>query len=274
MSTLGNKTLHIRIILGLTLLCSTVLFSLPPIPQPPEYHQFADSRLFLGMPNFLDVTSNLLFLAAAAYGLKLLFNSRHGMERVNFEFGSEIIPYTIFFAASGVTCFGSIYYHLSPDNFSLIWDRLPMTVMFGSFLTIVISERINQKAGLILLPILLLLGIFSIYHWYQTELINVGDLRLYLMIQFFPILLILYMLFFLPSRYSRSSRFGWILALYAVAKVAEMFDQEIFNMQPWISGHTIKHILAALAVFALAEMLRRRVSINQIQHVKDNLDQY
>jgi len=222
----------------------------------------------------MDVTSNLLFLAAAAYGIKLLFDSRDGMERANFESGSEIIPYATFFAAAGLTCFGSIYYHLSPNNFSLIWDRLPMTIIFASFLSITISERIHQRVGLILLPILMLLGIFSVYHWYQTELVGAGDLRLYLIVQFLPAILILYILFFLPSRYSRSSRFGWILALYAVAKVAEMFDQEIFNMQPWISGHTIKHILAALAVFALAEMLRCRVSINQIQHVKDGLDQY
>lgn len=275
MSTLENRTLHIRVMLGLTLLCSAILFFLPSIPQPPEYHLFADSRLFLGIPNFLDVTSNLLFLAAAAYGLKLLFEPRHGMEKANFESGSEIIPYTTFFAGAGLTCFGSIYYHISPDNFSLVWDRLPMTIMFGSFLAIMISERINQRVGLGLLPLFVLLGIFSVYHWYQTELIDAGDLRLYLMIQFFPAILILYMLFFLPSHYSRSNRFGWILTLYVAAKVAEFYDSELFSMQQWVSGHTIKHLLSALAVFALAEMLRCRISINKIQNTKpDELDQY
>lgn len=274
MGTLENRTLHIRIMLGLTLLCSIVLFFLPPIPQPLEYHQFADSRLFLGIPNFLDVTSNLLFLAAAAYGLKLLFDPRHGMERANFESGSEVIPYTIFFAGSGLTCFGSIYYHISPDNFSLVWDRLPMTIMFGSFLAIVISERVSQRLGLMLLPVFILLGIFSIYHWHQTELIGAGDLRLYLMIQFLPAILILYMLFFLPSHYSRSGRIGWILALYVAAKVAEFLDREIFEIQQWVSGHTIKHLLAALAVFALAEMLRCRISIDRSQNVKSELDEY
>jgi hypothetical protein len=67
MNTAETRTLHIRIMLGLTLLCSVALFFAPPIAQPPEYHQFADSRTFLGIPNFLDVASNLLFLAASAY---------------------------------------------------------------------------------------------------------------------------------------------------------------------------------------------------------------
>jgi len=274
MDTVEIRTLHIRIMLGFVFFCSGALFFLPPIPQPLEYHQFADSRAVLGIPNFLDVISNLLFLVASAYGLKLLFDSHHGVERANFEFRSETVPYAVFFVAAGLTCFGSIYYHLSPDNFTLAWDRLPMAVMFGSFLAIVISERVSQRTGLILLPLLLIVGAFSIWHWYQSELAGAGDLRLYLLVQFLPFLLVCYMLFFFPSRYSRSSRFGWVLLLYAFAKAAELFDQNIFDMQQWISGHTIKHILAAMAVFVLAEMLRYRIPVNQRRKRGSDLDNY
>lgn len=274
MSNQQRRQLHIRIMLGATLLCSTLLFFVPAIPQPAEYHQFADNREFLSIPNFLDVITNLLLLAAGAYGLKLLFDPRDGIERAKFETSTEEIPYVTFFAAAVLTCFGSIYYHWSPDNFSLTWDRAPITVMIVSFLIIVINERVSRKAGMILLPILILLGIFSVCLWYMTELMGNGDLRLYIMVQFLPMLLILYMLFFMPSRYSRSNRFGWILAIYALAKAAEMFDREIFDLLKYVSGHSIKHMLVALAVFALAEMLRCRIPVNKIQEKLDDLDNY
>ncbi|MDX8407716.1 MAG: hypothetical protein R8L58_04950 [Mariprofundaceae bacterium] len=274
MKTLDHKTSHVRVMLGFTLLCSVVLLFVPAIPQPAAYHQFADARTILGIPNFLDVISNLLLLPASAYGLKLLFDSRNGHQRTRFTYRSELIPYAVFFVAAGLTCFASMYYHLGPDNYSLAWDRLPMTIMFGSFLAIVISERVQHMAGMFLLPVLGVVGMFSVLLWYQTELLGSGDLRLYLMFQFLPGILIAYMLFFLPSRYSRSSRFGWILIIYALAKAAEWFDQEIFELQHLISGHTIKHVLSALAVFALAEMLRCRIGVNRDQRAGSDLDEY
>jgi len=274
MSNSERKLLHIRVMLGATLLFSALLFFVPAIPQPDAYHHFADSRALLGIPNFLDVISNLLLLAAGAYGLKILFDPREGVERAKFEHITEEIPYVTFFAGAVLTCFGSIYYHWAPDNFSLTWDRVPITIIVVSFLVIVINERVSQKAGLVLLPILILLGIFSVALWYMTELVGKGDLRLYLMVQFFPMILILYMLFSMPSRYSRSNRFGWILAIYALAKVAEMLDREIFDALQQVSGHTIKHMLAALAVFALAEMLRCRIPVNKIQKKLSELDNY
>jgi len=274
MSIKENLLFHIKVMVGAILFLSVVMLFVPAIPQPPELHRFADTRTVLGIPNFLDVITNVLLLIAAAYGMKLLFEPRSGRQRAHFEFGSESIAYTVFFIAAGLTCFGSIYYHLSPGNFTLVWDRLPMTILFGSFLSIVVSERVNRQAGLIMLPLLILLGIVSIWQWYQSELAGHGDLRLYLAVQFLPFLLVLYMLFFLPSRYSRGSRFGWVLLLYAVAKVAEVLDHQIFALQQWISGHTIKHILAAMAVFVLAEMLRCRIAINSVNITKSDLDNY
>jgi len=275
MSSRENRQFHIRIMLGIALACAIVLIFLPAIPQPPEFHKFADMRKFLGIPNFFDVISNILFMAACLYGLKLLFDPRDGVERAKFEFGSEVIAYAVFFIAAGLTCVGSIWYHLWPSNFTLVWDRLPMTLLFSSFLVIVISERLHRKGGLILLAPLIAIGIFSIWQWYQSELAGHGDLRLYLAVQFMPFLLVLYMLFFLPSRYSRSSRFGWILLIYALAKAAELFDHQVFDLtQQWVSGHTIKHILAALAVFALAEMLRCRIPINRLNITKRDLDDF
>ena len=45
------------------------MMSLEPIPQDPAYHDFADQRTFLGVPNVLDVISNLPFLLVGVLGL-------------------------------------------------------------------------------------------------------------------------------------------------------------------------------------------------------------
>lgn len=275
MSTTETRQFHNKIMLGITLVSVIALLFIPPIVQPPEYHHFADNRTIIGIPNFMDVVSNILFLAASVYGLKLLFDPRAGSERARFEFKNEMISYLVFFAAAGLICFGSIWYHLDPNNFTLVWDRVPMTLMFASFLAIVISERSSRNAGLMLLPLFIAIGILSVWYWYQGEVNGSGDLRLYVAAQFLPFVLVLYMLFFLPSRYSRSSRFAWILLLYALAKMAELFDKDIYEMlQHSISGHTLKHILSAMAVFALAEMLRCRIPINRLKITKSDLDNF
>lgn len=49
-----------------------------------------------------------------------------------------------------------------------------------------------------------------------------------------------------------------VIALYAVAKVAETFDQEIYDLKQIVSGHTIKHLLAAVAIYLIVRMLQKR----------------
>ena len=45
-----------------------VLIFVQPIPQWPEYHDFADDRAFLGIPNTHNVLSNLGFLIVGIWG--------------------------------------------------------------------------------------------------------------------------------------------------------------------------------------------------------------
>ena len=55
---------------GVTAGSLTGLLLLLPIPQDQSYHQFADQRTILGIPNFWNVVSNLPFLAVGAGGLR------------------------------------------------------------------------------------------------------------------------------------------------------------------------------------------------------------
>ncbi|MGB2645632.1 MAG: hypothetical protein WBG02_19155 [Candidatus Acidiferrum sp.] len=234
-----------------------VIFSLltPRIAQPLSYHNFADQRGWLGIPNFGDVASNLLFAIAGAWGL-IFLGSRRGQEA--FVDSRERWAYIFVFLGLALTAFGSSYYHLAPDNARLVWDRLPMTLAFMGLVAAMISERISVPAGFYLLPILLLIGAASVLVWWHSEARGAGDLRFYAAVQVYAVL-ILPVLLLLPPRYTRSFDFVVIFFFYVLAKVFETADRAIFNLDHHtISGHTLKHLAAGAAGFWILRMLQKR----------------
>ncbi|MCP4048855.1 MAG: ceramidase, partial [Gammaproteobacteria bacterium] len=110
------------------------ILMLEPIAQDPAYHQFADQRTILGVPNFWNVVSNLPFLITGVMGLFSLYHAG------GIKFLTEIKPaYILFFAGIALVCFGSAYYHLWPDNETLVWDRLPMALAFMALFAVIIG---------------------------------------------------------------------------------------------------------------------------------------
>lgn len=204
-----------------------------PIPQDPAYHSMADTRTLLGIPNALNVLSNLAFLTVGVYGLTL----------------SRRAPYVVFFIAAILTAIGSSYYHLAPDDSRLVWDRLPMTIAFMALLTAIASERLGISSWW-LIP-LIALGVFSIAYWSWT-----GDLRAYVAVQFGSLIVIVLLLSLYPAPHSSYLWAG--VAAYAAAKVFEATDKQIFAIGHIISGHTLKHIAAASSMLCVALMLRAR----------------
>ena len=242
--------------LGIALLSIAALLAvaaLPPIPQPGEYHDFADQRSLLGVPNALNVVSNLGFLIVGAVGLRRLWRSC-----TSFADARERWPYAVFFASLVGVGFGSVVYHLAPSHGSLFWDRLPMSLAFMSLLSAVLVERLGPRIGLRLFPWLAAAGPLSVVHWVLSERAGVGDLRLYGLVHFYPMLLIPLLLWLFTPRYTRGGDLLWVLALYATALVAERLDHEVFAAGGWVSGHTVKHVLAAVAAAWLSRMLRLR----------------
>src|SRR5688572_8768575 len=157
-------------------LCAIVgVYFLPPISQDPTYHNFADQRTFFLIPNFWNVISNIPFLILGLTGLYIFFR--------NYRLSRESVAiFTLFIGVAGIGL-GSAYYHWSPSNTTLVWDRIPMTVTFMSFFAIIISNHINQRWGFIMLLPLLLIGILSVIMWYYSEANGNGDLRLYALVQ-------------------------------------------------------------------------------------------
>ncbi|MCX7184902.1 MAG: alkaline phytoceramidase [Nitrosospira sp.] len=231
---------------------------MPPIPQPAEYHQFADRRSYFGIPNFFDVISNIAFLFVGFAGLAFLLQPHGPHSSGIFVTLPERWPYLILFLSMLAAGFGSAYYHWQPDNERLVWDRLPMAAGFMALLAAVLTERINPRVGLQLLPFLLAAGIGSVLHWHWSEQAAAGNLNFYLVVQFCSLLLVLLLVTFFPPRYSHGMDIYGAIAWYGLAKLAELADQEIYAVGQLISGHTLKHLLAALAVYWILRMLRKR----------------
>jgi hypothetical protein len=247
---------RVVVLLGVTVAVIAALAAVPPIPQDPAYHHFADQRSLLGIANALNVLSNAAFTAVGIMGLWRLF--RRETPGATFEHSADRWPYVVLFIGVMLTGFGSWYYHRAPDNARLVWDRLPMTVGFGGLVAAVLGERLSPRVGRVALPVLLAMGVASVLYWRATELRGVGDLRPYAFVQFFPVVLIPMLMVLFPSRYTRGGDLLGAGALYGVAKVCEHFDEQFIAVGGIVSGHTLKHLVAAAATLLIVRMLRLR----------------
>ncbi len=237
---------------GITLGVIATVAMTDPIPQDPLYHVFADQRLLAGIPNFMNVISNLPFLFVGVAGWYAVTN-----------IGNTVTPATrpawmIFFFGIALTAIGSGYFHLEPNNDTLIWDRLPMTIGFMSLVSIIASEYFSPDLGRKSLLPLLLTGMGSVAYWAHTESLGAGDLRPYAIIQFLPMLLIPLTISLYRSRSDLGRYVWWMVGFYAAAKVAEQLDSSLYAAGAVISGHTLKHLLASLAPASLLYGLLQR----------------
>jgi hypothetical protein len=244
---------RVALVVGVAAVGIIAALILPPLPQSQAYHQFADGRTLLGIPNCLDVLSNAAFLVVGLLGLGFLLRRPQAEEAGGFVAGCEKVPYAMFFLGLLLTGFGSGYYHWAPDDATLVWDRLPMTLVFTSMLSATIVERVSLRVGLWLLAPMVIAGAASVFYWQRS-----GNLWPYAAAQYLSIALIGLLLLLFPSRYTRSVDLFWMIGTYGLALVAQALDGAVFGLTHMVSGHTIKHLLAALAVFWVLPMLARR----------------
>jgi hypothetical protein len=230
------------------LVVAGVFLLVPPIHQDPAFHQFADRRTLLGIPNGLDVLSNLPFVVVGLLGLTAARDPQRA-------FGDrwERWPWIVLFAAVIVTAAGSGLYHLTPSNDTLFLDRLPQTLITAALFTAVLAERTSIAAAQRAFWPLLVAAAASVAVWRWT-----GDLRLYGVVQFFPTLALPVLLVTNPPRYTRQAGFWVAIAWYLAARLFEFLDYEIYAAVGIASGHTLKHLAAAMAVRSLAVMTRTR----------------
>ncbi len=245
---------RLQIILATMVFTLVAVFFIPAISQDLTYHQFADDRLFAGVSNFWNVSSNVAFILVGLLGIAtLLLRSTTSL-----PFGALPI-YTLFFVSLILVGLGSGHYHLAPNNSTLLWDRLPMTLAFMAFFSAIVGEYISYRFARRLLIPLVVLGGMSVVYWAYTESINQGDLRFYMVIQFLPMLLIPLILFLYKGN-SRYSAYIWmVLAWYVLSKILEFWDQPIYDLTGSVSGHALKHVAAAVGTFFFYLLVRNRL---------------
>lgn len=217
------------------------------IEQLQSYHAFADTRSWWGIANAANVLSNLGFLVVGGLALRRI----HAPARHRWALRALFIGITL-------TGFGSAYYHWAPSDSSLVWDRAPMSLAFAA-LAAYLFERISGAAAPGRLALALGSGLAATA-WWQFS----GDLRPYIFVQGYPLICIACLTAW--AELSSSVRcaiptvMGRALALaflcYAAAKLAEYFDDELYAWSgTLVSGHALKHLLAALSCWALLPLI-------------------
>jgi hypothetical protein len=252
------------LLLAPAIVVAIIALLLPPIPQPLSYHQFADQRPWLGIPNFGDVASNIPFAIVGIWGLIFLLRPA---PQNRFADPRQRWLYILMFAGLLLTAFGSAYYHLAPGNARLVWDRLPIMIVFMALVDAVIAERVSVNVGLWLLPALLAIGVGSVLQWRASELHAHGDLRFYAAVQVYSIVVLLLALL-LPPKYTRGSDFAVVVGLYILAKILETADKQVFAVGHIVSGHTLKHLAAATASYWILRMLQKREPKNEVSSLR------
>jgi hypothetical protein len=138
-----------------------------------------------------------------------------------------------------------------------------MTIAFMGFFSAIIGEFISTRYGKILLLPFVGFGIFSVAYWWYTERTGHGDLRLYAMVQYLPMLLIPLIIIFFTSKGIPTRNLWYMMLAYLLAKFFEAGDELIFQRTPFLSGHTLKHFAAGLTPFFYIRYLTDRKSMSQ-----------
>lgn len=224
-----SRTAQLAYVLPLSMAAIAAFFT---IRLPTGYHDFADHAVVGGLHRFGDVVSNLAFLAA---GLFVFARARSGAEHW-------------LAAALCLACAGSWYYHLRPDDARLLADRLPIAMACAGMAAIVLFDR-KPRRGSLYAALASLVFMLAAGHAYWT-----GNQAIWVAAQVFVLLLLVIAAVTRPEM--RAAAIA-AFALYVGAKVFEGLDHEIQHLTGFVSGHTIKHLLAALAPVAWFALWRR-----------------
>lgn len=239
------------LLLGMAALLALALFG-PVLPASAHQHTLADQRALWGIPCALDVLSNLPFAIAGLWGLVTLRRVAPGM----LDAPSRALA-SLFFAGLVCTAAGSALYHWQPQDAGLLWDRLGMVLPFAGLLGLAGASRVSARAGAAAAGTVLLAGPLAVLWWSHS-----GNLLPWAVVQLGGMLVVL-ALACLPRRDGALAlHLGAVMALYALAKLFEAADHAVFEATGQaVSGHSLKHVLAAGAAWPVMTALGSLVAL-------------
>jgi thiamine transporter ThiT len=208
-------------------------------------HPFVDARTLLGIPNALDVVSNLPFIGLGAWGLWSLVRA-------------PVVPTatrqaaTVFFVGLVLTSVSSSVYHWAPSVWGLAVDRAGMAVAFAGVLGLATAERVSLRATPWVWGSVLVAGMLAI-----ALNLAVGVVAPWAVVQFGGMAVVLWAAAQRSQPGALGVRWDVLIAIYAVAKLLELGDAAVFHATDHlVSGHSLKHIAASLAALPVISALR------------------
>ncbi|WP_394788813.1 hypothetical protein [Rhodoferax sp.] len=217
----------------------------PAVAQYDHYHAFADQRVWWGIPHAMDVLSNIPFAVGGIWGLVQLW--RHRLARSAQRYLSAL-----FFLGLVVTALCSSVYHWQPGDGGLVFDRLGIVLAFAGLLGLALADRVSDRAGLAMMAVVLVCGPYAVGVWVFS-----GNLLPWAVLQGGGMLLLLCLAWCPPAAETWGIRLGTVIVVYSLAKLLELGDHSVFAWTGgWVSGHSLKHALAALAAWPVLVAMR------------------
>ncbi|VWX60158.1 conserved membrane hypothetical protein [Burkholderiales bacterium 8X] len=236
-----------------------------PAVSLPAIDRFADDRAWLGLPNAMNVLSNLPFALLGAWGLRWLYLMERGAEesqqqsaflgaahRLDLSRNPCAVDCAwLFFAGLMFTAAGSALYHYQPDDLRLVADRAGMAVAFAGMIGLAVCDRVSERAGWLAAWLSLVAGLAAVGSWHWS-----GDVLPWSIVQFGGMALLLVLWRLDPVPEALGLKLGRVLFFYALAKLFELADAEILGAtHQLVSGHTLKHLTASLAAWPVLQAI-------------------
>lgn len=207
-------------------------------------HPFVDARTLWGIPNAIDVLSNAPLSLAGGLGLCAL--------RARAWPSATHAALRVFFVGLLLTGVGSAWYHWAPDAATLVWDRMGMAVTFAGAMALSVAERVDPSSARPTLVVAFVAAVCS-----AALPFTHGNVLPWAVVQFGGVALLVWAAWRKPAAGAVGVSIGSLIAWYAVAKALELGDQAVFHVTgEALSGHSLKHLAAALAAWPVLTALR------------------